>query len=163
MGAMTIRHAVLGDLDAAVGLETVCFPAAEAASRASLARRLSVFPDRFWLLFDGDRLAAMVDGLCTSHPDLEDVMFDDAGMHEPEGAWQMIFGVETLPSRQGRGYASRLLRQAVDQCRAEGRKGLVLTAKDRLVPFYERLGFKDEGLSASEHGGVPWHQMRLTF
>lgn len=44
-----------------------------------------------------------------------------------------------------------------------GRKGLVLTCKERLVDFYARLGFVDEGLSESTHGNVVWHQMRLAL
>ena len=44
-----------------------------------------------------------------------------------------------------------------------GRKGIVLTCKERLVGFYARLGFVDEGTSASTHGNVVWRQMRLTL
>jgi hypothetical protein len=39
----------------------------------------------------------------------------------------------------------------------------VLTCKDQYLPFYLKFGYKDEGISASEHGGVVWHEMRLTF
>ena len=41
--------------------------------------------------------------------------------------------------------------------------GVVLTCKDRLVHYYAKFGFADEGVSASTHGDVVWHQMRLTF
>ena len=47
--------------------------------------------------------------------------------------------------------------------RQENRKGLVLTCKDRLVPYYSKFGFKNEGVSSSVHGGVVWYQMRLEF
>lgn len=46
---------------------------------------------------------------------------------------------------------------------AQGRRGLVLTCKDRLVHYYAKFGFVSEGVSASTHGGVVWYQMRLTF
>lgn len=46
---------------------------------------------------------------------------------------------------------------------AGGRAGVVLTCKERLIPYYERFGFRNEGLSASTHGGETWYQMRLTF
>ena len=39
----------------------------------------------------------------------------------------------------------------------------MLTCKERLIGFYARFGFVDEGVSASTHGDVVWHQMRLTF
>ena len=53
--------------------------------------------------------------------------------------------------------------QDVDEAEKEGRLGVVLTCKDYLVHFYERLGFVNEGVSDSTHGGVTWYQMRLTF
>lgn len=44
------------------------------------------------------------------------------------------------------------------------RKGLVLTCKERLVLYYAKFGFVDEGVSEkSTHGNVVWHQMRLSF
>ena len=46
---------------------------------------------------------------------------------------------------------------------AAGRKGIVLTCKERLIGFYAQFGFVDEGVSVSTHGDVVWHQMRLTF
>ena len=56
-----------------------------------------------------------------------------------------------------------MLKFYIDKAEQEGRKGLVLTCKDKLVGFYERFGFVSEGVSSSEHGGAVWYQMRLTF
>ena len=43
------------------------------------------------------------------------------------------------------------------------RKGIVLTCKESLIPFYERFGFVNEGKSMSKHGGAVWYDMRLVF
>ena len=51
----------------------------------------------------------------------------------------------------------------IADARAQGRRGCVLTCKDALVHYYARFGFVDEGISQSTHGGVVWHDMRLTF
>ena len=75
----------------------------------------------------------------------------------------MIFGVNTLPEYRRHGYAGQLLRRAVADARQQGRKGLVLTCKDRLVHYYAKFGFVSEGISGSTHGDVTWYQMRLTF
>ena len=58
---------------------------------------------------------------------------------------------------------ARLLEHVAAAAKAQGRKGVVLTCKDRLVHYYAKFGFVDEGVSASTHGDVVWHQMRLTF
>ena len=75
----------------------------------------------------------------------------------------MIFGVNTLPAYRRQGVAAALIRRAIADARAQGRKGLVLTCKDQLVHYYAKFGFVSEGVSASTHGGVVWFQMRLTF
>lgn len=159
----TIRTATLADLDAIAEAERVSFPEAEAATRASFAARLSAYPDHFWLLEVDGRLASFVNGMVTDEPVLRDEMYDDASLHDESGAWQMIFGVVTVPEFRRKGYAEQLLRHVVAEARAQGRKGLVLTCKDRLVHYYAKVGFVDEGVSESTHGGAVWHEMRLAF
>ena len=39
----------------------------------------------------------------------------------------------------------------------------MLTCKEQLVHYYGKLGFENEGMSGSTHGGVVWYAMRLTF
>lgn len=160
---MTIRHATMQDLEEITAVEARCFPKAEAATRDSFQKRLEVYPDYFWLLEEENQIIAIINGLVTNEPKLQDEMYADAGFHDENGAWQMIFGVETLPEYQGRGYAGLLMKQVIEDARAQGRKGLVLTCKDRLKPYYERFGFVDEGTSESTHGGAVWYEMRLTF
>ena len=161
---MLIRTASIEDLDAVAAAEAVCFPPAEAASREAFAERLRIYGDHFWLMFDGDKLVSFVDGFVTDEPDLTDEMFEDAGMHNEDGSWQMIFGVTTLPEYRKRGCAGELIRRAIADAGKQGRKGLVLTCKDALVHYYAKFGFVNEGLTEkSVHGGAAWNQMRLTF
>lgn len=159
-----IRNAVLADLDAIARVEAACFPAAEAATRDEFEKRLIHYADHFWLMFRGGELISFVDGFVTDSPDLTDEMYANAGLHSEKGAWQMIFGVNTIPSCRGNGYAGQLISRAIGDARSQGRKGLVLTCKEALIPFYAQLGFVDEGVSPnSTHGNAVWHQMRLTF
>lgn len=161
---MQIRTAVPTDLQEIVKIEAECFPAAEAATKVSIAERLAVYPNHFWVQLDGDRMIGFVNGMVTDDPDLRDEMYEDASLHNENGAWQMIFGVNTLPEYRKRGHACELIRRAIADARQQGRKGLVLTCKERLIAYYAKFGFVDEGVSEkSTHGNVRWHQMRLTF
>ncbi|MBE5957088.1 MAG: GNAT family N-acetyltransferase, partial [Lachnospiraceae bacterium] len=120
--------------------------------------------DSFWLLEDENgRLIGMINGMVTDEPILRDEMFEDASLHNPKGAWQMIFGVETIPEYRNQGYAAMIMERVIVDCKELGRKGLVLTCKDKLVHYYEKFGFVNEGISASVHGGAVWYDMRLTF
>ena len=62
---MNIRTATIKDLEAVTSVEAECFPPAEAATREELAERLKYYADHFWLMFDGDKLIAFVDGFVT--------------------------------------------------------------------------------------------------
>lgn len=160
---MNIRKATLHDLDRITLLEQICFPEAEAASRESFRNRLNFFADHFWLLEKDGNLISFVNGMVTDLEHLTDEMYAKAEMHDENGAWQMIFGVDTDPAYRCQGCAAAVLHHVISEAREQGRKGLVLTCKDRLVHYYAKFGFVDEGMSDSEHGGVSWHEMRLTF
>ena len=161
---MIIRKATMNDLDAISEVESECFPAAEAATKEEFRERLESYADHFLLMFDGEKLAAFIDGFVTDEPDLTDQMYENAAMHSESGKWQMIFGVNTLPEYRRRGLAGALINEMIAEARRQGRDGLVLTCKDRLVHYYAKFGFLNEGVSGkSTHGGAVWNQMRLTF
>lgn len=151
------------DIKALTNVELECFPLAEAATEKDFIERVKYYGNHFWLMFDRDKLITFVDGFVTDEKNLTDEMYEKANMHNEEGAWQMIFGVNTIPSYRKHGYAGKLIHCAIEDARRQGRKGLVLTCKDRLIPYYSKFGFKNEGISQSVHGNVVWYQMRLTF
>ena len=159
----TIRCASLADLAAVTALEAACFPAAEAATEESLRQRLQSYPRHFWVLEREGRIIAMLNGMVTDEPNLQDEMYEDAALHREDGAWQMIFGVDTHPDFRRQGCAGRLLRHAIAEARREHRRGLVLTCKEGLLSFYGSFGFENEGVSGSVHGGAVWYQMRLSL
>lgn len=160
---MEIRTAAITDLSALAAVEAACFPPAEAATEAELSARLAVYPNHFWLLEERGKLISFVDGLVTDEPVLRDEMFADASFHREQGAWQMIFGVNTLPPYRRRGYAGQLLKRVIADAQSQGRLGCVLTCKEKLVHYYAGFGFHNEGKSASTHGGAVWYNMRLRF
>ena len=74
-----------------------------------------------------------------------------------------IGNVAVAPEYRRQGVAAALLERAIDDARTQGRKGLVLTCKDKLVHYYAKFGFVSEGVSGSTHGSAVWYQMRLKF
>ena len=161
---MNIRYATMADLDDIASFESECFPVLEAATKEEFEQRIKYYGNHFWLMFDDDKLIAFVDGFVTDEADLTDDMYENASMHNENGAWQMIFGVNTLPEYRRCGYAKELIKKAILDAGKQNRKGLVLTCKESLVPYYSKFGFVDEGITdKSTHGNVLWHQMRLDF
>ena len=161
---MNIRYATMSDLDDIASVESECFPVLEAATKEEFEQRIKYYGNHFWLMFDEGKLIAFVDGFVTDEANLTDEMYENASMHNENGAWQMIFGVNTLPEYRRCGYAKELIKKAILDARKQNRKGLVLTCKESLVPYYSKFGFVDEGITdKSTHGNVLWHQMRLDF
>ena len=161
---MNVKYATAEDIAALAAVEAECFPPAEAATEKECVERVRHYGNHFWLMYEEEKLIAFVDGFVTDEQDLTDEMYEHAAMHNENGAWQMIFGVNTLPGYRRHGYAGELIRCAIEDAKKQGRKGLVLTCKEKLIPYYAKFGFSDEGVSEkSTHGNVVWHQMRLTF
>ena len=161
MEHMQIRMATMEDLDEIAFVESECFPFEEAATKEKFAERIKEYGTHFWLMCEEEKVIAFVDGMVTDEKNLTDEMYENASMHQEDGAWQMIFGVNTLPAYRNHGYAGELLKRAIADAKDQGRKGLVLTCKDRLVHYYAKFGFENEGVSESVHGNIVWNQMRL--
>lgn len=160
---MLIRKATSADLDLVTYIEATCFPPAEAAPREAFKERLKYYADHFLIAFDGDIPVGFIDGFVSDDEVLTDQMFADASLHNPDGAWQMIFGLNTLPEYRKRGIGGRLIEAFIELAREENRKGVILTCKEEKIHYYAKFGFVNEGKSESDHGGATWYQMRITF
>ena len=159
---MFIRTARASDLDEIANIESVCFPKGQAAEKSLLSTRLSIFPRHFLLMCDEyGKIVSFINGFATDYPDLTDEMYSTPSMHNENGSWQMVFGLDTLPEYRQRGFAQRLLFEYIRTAVSKGRKGIVLTCKQELVKYYEKFGFVSEGVTdKSVIGSVQWYQMR---
>lgn len=160
---LSIRQATMDDLDTLTAIEAASFPPEEKATRESFAARLAVFSDCFLLACDDGRPVALIDGMVTDRRTIADEMFEDAALHNPDGAWQSIFGFCALPEARGRGFAPALMKAFIEKARGEGRKGVILTCKEKLIDYYAGYGFCLKGVSQSEHGGAVWYDMEIVF
>lgn len=158
-----IRRATAADLEVVSSIEAACFPPAEACGRDEFARRLKYFADHFWLVEADGGVVGFVDGAVINSRTIADEMYADAESHDPHGAWQSVYGINVLPQWRRRGLGSAMIRAVIDAARAEGRRGCVLTCKDEKIAWYEKLGFRLLGRSASMHGGAVWNDMILEF
>ncbi len=156
-----IRKATTADLDVVTYIEATCFPPAEAAPREAFKERLKYYAGHFLIAFDGDTPIGFIDGFVSDDEILTDEMFADASLYNPNGAWQMIFGLNTMPEYRNRGVGGRLIEAFIELAREETRKGVILTCKAEKIPYYAKFGFVNEGESESDHGGAKWYQMRI--
>ena len=160
---MIIRSATLDDLDGLTEVENKCFPPNEAATREEFLSRLQTYPDHFWILEEDGKIVSFINGMVVNATTISDEMYEDTSYHNEEGQWQAIFGVNTLPEYRRRGYAAAVMEKVIETAKKQGRKGCILTCKEKMIHYYAKFGYKNYGISNSLHGGVVWYDMRLEF
>lgn len=163
MCSYRIRTALPEDLDALECVESECFPPEEAADRECLKERIEVFGDSFLVAETEDRLIGFINGAVTDRRAIEDEMFRDISLHNPKGAYQSVFGLDVAEEYRCQGVAAGLMEAMIETAARQGRKGLILTCKDRLIHYYEKFGYIDMGVSRSVHGGAVWYDMIMEF
>ena len=159
----TIRPVEKTDLDAVTAVEVICFPAAEAATRESFEQRIAAFPECFFVAEYEGNIIGFINGCVTDERTIRDEMFEDSSLHNPNGCYQSIFGLDVIPEYQRQGIAAELMNHLIADAKDKGRKGLILTCKDRLIHYYAKFGYKNLGVSDSVHGGAVWYDMLLEF
>ena len=158
-----IRNARAEELEEIAGVEAECFPAAEAAGRDAFKERLETFPDSFFVAEADGRIIGFINGCVTDERTIRDEMFEDSGLHRPDGAYQSIFGLDVIKPFRQQGVAAQLMNRMIEDARRRGRRGLILTCKKQLIHYYEKFGYQNLGVSASVHGGAVWYDMILEF
>ena len=158
-----IRNAKKEEAALLAQIEAECFPAAEAAGKQDIEARMDVFEDCFFVAETNGKIVGFINGAVAKAASLPDQMYHDASLHDPNGAYQTVFGLDVLPAYRRNGIAGRLLERMIHHARECQRKGVVLTCKDHLVHYYAGFGFKHCGVAGSTHGGAKWNEMKLLF
>lgn len=161
MSELKIRNATLADLDAVTAIEAECFPAAEAASKASMKDRLGTYPKGFFVAEIEGKAVGFINGACSDSPVIEDKFYESMKWHKDDGKNLMVYGLDVIPDYRGQGYARKLMETFIAFAREEGKAAVLLTCKAYLVAFYESFGYVNEGVSASNHGGAEWYDLQL--
>lgn len=158
-----IRGVKKEDLDAVTRVESECFPAAEAAGRESFRQRIETFPECFFVAEKDGAVIGFINGCATDEKTIRDEMYEDSSLHRNDGAYQSIFGLDVVPKYRNQGIAAALMEHLITDAGKKGRKGLILTCKERLIHYYEKFGYVNCGISGSVHGGAVWYDMILEF
>lgn len=161
MAMYIVRKVKAEDLEDIVKIEQNCFPIAEAATRQQFIERIHTFGNHFYVLEYDGVCVGFINGMVSDREVISDDMYENAELHDENGDWQSIFGLDVMENFRKRGFATLLMQQMIRTAKQENRKGVILTCKENLIPFYEKFGFKNQGISGSVHGGAVWFDMTL--
>ena len=165
MPAVIIRKVKPEDLDRVAEIESICFPAAEAASRNSFQARIAAFPGYFLVAEDktNAKLIGFINGCVTNSPVIYDELFYDTSHHIPDGQNLTVFGLDVISEYRRQGVAAQLMKHFIQLGKKSNRKNVLLTCKEELVHYYESFGYVNQGRSQSNHGGAIWYDMILAL
>lgn len=160
MALRVVRKARIGDLDDIARIEQQCFPVQEAATKEQIRERMKHFGSHFYVIEYVGTIVGFINGMVTDEETISDEMYEDALLHNEQGRWQSVFGLDVVSEFRNRGFATMLMKALIQDAENEKRDGVILTCKENLIPFYEGLGFQNQGVSASVHGGAVWYDMK---
>ena len=145
----------------AAEMDRICFPPEEAKPMKIMCEYAEKIPEQFLVAVDRKtgKVAGFLCGIGSDEKGFSDAFFTDTRLHDPAAQTEYLLGLDILPEYRRQGLARELLRLYGIWSQVRGRHRMVLTAHEEKVGMYEKLGFKDLGISGSTWGGGIWHEM----
>lgn len=162
---LTFRPIRPEDLETVIEIENQGFTPEEAATPEAFAIRIKQIPDTFIVAEHTEpetgetTVVGFIDGPVVGQRYITDDLFDTVVPNPVEFGHQSVLGIAVRPALRKHGIGAALVKELIRVASAAKRETITLTCRDMLIPFYERLGFKNEGKSESTHGGYVWYNM----
>lgn len=139
------------------------FTPKEAATEKALIDRIQNIKDTFIVAESNGEIAGYVNGPVIENMYITDDLFETIEPNPSTGGYIAILGLVVAKDYRNQGLAGQLLKQLESTAKDNQREGITLTCKADLIPFYEKYGYTNDGISASEHGGVQWFNLIKQF
>lgn len=159
----TIRNARPTDADRCFAIEITAYEGDEAATHAKISKRIQEYPEGFLILESQGEIAGFINSGCAHQVEMSDEDFKELVGHDPDAPNVVIMSVVIAPQHQGKGLSRALMEEFVSRMRALGKTAIHLMCKSHHVPLYEKYGFAYDRPSASDHGGMTWHEMHMSL
>ena len=160
---LVFRNAQPADADRCYEIEISAYEGDEAATREKIGLRIDLYPIGFLIMERGGQIVGFINSGCAYDVAMSDEAFKELVGHDPDAPNVVIMSVVLDPAEQGRGYSTLLMRAFVQRMRELGKKTIHLMCKDRHVELYRKFGYDYVRPSASNHGGMAWHEMVMAL
>lgn len=159
MPALTFRNATAQDAARCYAIEISAYEGDEAATLEKIATRIALYPQGFLILQADDDVVGFINAGCAHDVVMSDEAFKELVGHCADAPNVVIMSVVVDPAHQGKGYSTRLMQTFVQRMREMNKKTLYLMCKEQHIALYKRMGYRYARPSASDHGGMLWHEM----
>lgn len=110
-----IRQVRLADVERCYEIESLAYPADEAATKEKIRIRAEQYPEGFIILENQNQIIGFVNSGSTDHVVMSDDNFKELVGHTSSGAHLVIMSVVVDPKFQGKGYAAKLMNAFITQ------------------------------------------------
>ena len=158
---MKIRQARFSDLDRILEIELENFSLEEAIPRSVFEAHLREIQTSFLVAEKEGRILGYIVGPVVPHRHLQDQFFtEEVEDHSHRsGGYISVTCLSIAKEAQALGVGKRLLTALKEVAVEQEREGINLTCHDYLIPYYEKHGFVNEGISQSNFAGETWYNM----
>jgi ribosomal protein S18 acetylase RimI-like enzyme len=163
MAVFNIREVKLEDLNRCYEIETQAYAGEEAASLKKIAKRIDTYPQGFIVAEMDDEIIGFINSGSCHKVLLSDEDFKEFIGHDETGENSVIMSVVVHPDFQRQGYAKALMEEFIFRMQKLHKKTIHLICQTHLIEFYHQHGFQYMCESASDHGGLSWHEMVLNL
>ncbi len=163
MTDLIFRQATMADVDRCFAIETEAYEGDEAATREKIATRIRQYPEGFLCLEFDNHLIGFINAGCAWDVVMSDEEFKELVGHDAAAPNVIIMSVVLDPAYQGKGYSSLMMRQFVAMMKERGKKTIHLMCKTQHIELYKKFGYDYIKPSASDHGGMAWHEMMMVL
>ncbi len=160
---MQITTVKATDLSQIMAIEKAGFSPAEAGSEAAYQERIAKLGTTFLVARDHAVILGFIVGPATTARYIQDEMFAATPTNLERGGHQLVFTLAVSPLARHQQVGSQLLAALEADAKAKGRTSMSLTCLERLVPFYERNGFTNQGVAESSHAGETWYNLEKVW
>jgi len=161
MNNQRFRNASPTDATRCFDVETLAYDGDEAATLEKISKRIAEYPQGFLILEADNEVVGFINSGCAYNVEMSDEDFKELIGHDPAASNVVIMSVVVDPAYQGRGLSTALMSEFVKRMTDAKKETIHLMCKEHHVPLYEKFGYRYTQPSASEHGGVQWHEMMM--
>jgi ribosomal protein S18 acetylase RimI-like enzyme len=156
---ISLRSVQPTDLEQLLVIENEGFSIEEAATKEAMVERIQLISDTFIVAEKEGEILGYINGPIINQPYITDDLFEETKENPKRGGYQSILGLAVSKQARNQGVARVLIHKMEELVQENEREGITLTCKEELVPFYEKCGFVNHGVSESKHGGLTWYNL----
>ena len=142
---MIIRTVTMDDLNEVVELESDAFKMTKKQTEQDMIGRIENYPDTFLVAQEDGKVIGHIFGPAFNKRYIEDELYFENHPNQKDDRYQMVLSLAVLPEYRKQGVATKLIEAIAQEGRKQNRQAISLTCLPKLIKFYEKRGFYNEG------------------